>query len=111
MLGPKYDYTNELAAPSQIGVRMGGSFDDVTNAIGGVNYYIDAIGFGASTGIAKAQGKTNRRMGLRYFMNTGMICSNGKDMYEYIDNILYIIDTNKQIFFSGVIVSDIIDDI
>jgi hypothetical protein len=66
---------------------MGGSFDDVTNAIGGVNYYIDAIGFGASTGIAKAQGKTNRRMGLRYFMNTGMKCSNGKDMYEYIDNI------------------------
>ena len=32
-------------------------------------------------------------------------------IYEYIDNILYIIDTNKQIFFSGVIVSDIIDDI
>ena len=22
-------------------------------------------------------------------------------IYEYIDNILYIIDTNKQIFFSG----------
>lgn len=87
MLGPKYDYTNEMAPPSQVGVRLGGSFDDVMDSMGGVNYYIDAIGYGQSTGIARGQGKQNQRLGLRYFMNTGMKCSNGKDMYEYIDNI------------------------
>ena len=87
MLGPNYNYTNELAPPSQVGVRLGGSFDDIMDSIGGVNYYIDAIGYGQATGIAKGQGKQNRRLGLRYFMNTGMTCSNGKPMYEYIDNI------------------------
>jgi len=87
MLGPKYDYTNELAPPSAIGVRNGGSIDDVVGAMAGVNYYIDAIGFGQSTGIAKSQGLQNQRLGIRYFMNTGMKCSNGSDMFEYIDNI------------------------
>lgn len=87
MLGPKYDYTNELSPPSDIGVRNGGSFDDVVGAMAGVNYYIDAIGFGQSTGIAKSQGLTNRPLGARYFMKTGMKCSNGADMHEYIDNI------------------------
>ena len=87
LLGPKYDYTNELAAPSQIGVRAGGSFDDVMGAMAGFNYYIDAIGFGQSTGMAKARGLENQRLGIRYFMNTGMKCSNGADMYEYIDNV------------------------
>jgi hypothetical protein len=87
LLGPKYDYTNEIAAPSEIGVRQGGSFDDVMGAVAGVNYYVDAIGFGQSTGIAKARGLQNQRLGIRYFMNTGMKCSNGADMYEYIDNV------------------------
>ncbi len=87
MLGPKYNYTDELAAPSEIGVREGGSFDDVVGAMAGVNYYIDAIGFGQSTGIAKSRGLGNQRLGIRYFMKTGMKCSNGADMYEYIDNI------------------------
>jgi len=31
-------------------------------------------------------------------------------IYEYIDNVLYIIDTNKQTFFSGVMVCDPVDD-
>jgi hypothetical protein len=87
MLGPKYDYTNELAAPSQIGVRQGGSFNDVMGAMAGFNYYIDAIGFGQSTGMAKSRGLGNQRLGIRYFMKTGMKCSNGAEMYEYIDTI------------------------
>ena len=87
MLGPSYSYANELSAPSEIGVRNGGSFDDVAGAMAGVNYYIDAIGFGESTGIAKSRGLINRQLGIRYFMKTGMKCSNGADMYEYIDNM------------------------
>lgn len=87
MLGPQYDYTNEIAPPSSIGVKKGGSFDDVIGAMAGVNYYIDAIGFGESTGIAKSRGLENQRLGTRYFIKTGMKCSNGADMYEYIDNV------------------------
>lgn len=87
MMGPKYDYTNEIAPPSAIGVRSGGSFDAVVGAMAGVNYYIDTIGFGQSTGIAKSRGLQNQRLGARYFMKTGMKCSNGADMHEYIDNI------------------------
>lgn len=87
LLGPKYDYTNELAAPSEIGVRTGGSFDDVMGAMAGFNYYTDAIGFGQSTGLAKSRGLENQRLGIRYFMKTGMKCSNGADMCEYIDTI------------------------
>lgn len=87
LLGPKYDYTNEIAAPSEIGVRAGGSFDDVMGAMAGFNYYIDAIGFGQSTGMAKNRGLENQRLGIRYFMKTGMKCSNGADMCEYIDTI------------------------
>jgi hypothetical protein len=87
LLGPKYDYTNELAAPSEIGVRAGGSFDDVMGAMAGFNYYIDAIGFGQSTGMAKSRGLQNQRLGIRYFMKTGMKCSNNADMHEYIDTV------------------------
>lgn len=87
MLSPTYNYTNELAPPSEIGVRTGGSFDDVAGAMAGVNYYIDAIGFGQSTGFAKSRGLQNQALGARYFMKTGMKCSNGADMYEYIDNV------------------------
>jgi len=32
-------------------------------------------------------------------------------IYEYIDNIFYIIDTNKKTIFSGIMVDDDIDDI
>jgi hypothetical protein len=53
----------------------------------GFNYYIDTIGFGESTGMAKSQGLKNQRLGIRYFMKTGMKCSNGADMYEYIDTV------------------------
>lgn len=86
LLGPKYSYADELAPPSQIGVASGGSFDSIFNAMVGFNYYIDAIGFGESTGIARGR-RQNQPLGLRYFMKTGQVCSNGADMYEYIDNI------------------------
>ena len=103
MLGPTYNYTNELAPPSEIGVRTGGSFDDVAGAMAGVNYYIDAIGFGQSTGFAKSRGLQNQALGARYFMKTGMKCSNGADMYEYIDNVPIFILFCDLVFLSRVI--------
>jgi hypothetical protein len=87
MMGPKYNYADELTPPSQIGVRKGGSFGAIMGSMVGFNYYIDAIGFGESTGMAKNARKRNKALGIRYYMKTGQTCSNGADMYEYIDNI------------------------
>jgi hypothetical protein len=86
-LGPNYSYADELKGPSEIGVREGGSPGAITDAVAGVNYYVDAIGFGQSTSIAKANGLENQRLGLRYFLKTGSKCSNGADMYEYVDTV------------------------
>lgn len=87
MLGPDYNYADELRAPSEIGVYNGGSPDAIMGAIAGVNYYVDAIGFGHSTSLAKERGLVNQPLGIRYFTKTGSKCSNGADMYEYIDTI------------------------
>jgi hypothetical protein len=84
-LGPNYDFANELPMPSEIGVKRGGGFNDIMKAVGGVNYYADAIGFGQSTGLAKAQGMQQTPLGVRFFMKTGAVCSNGEDLYEYVD--------------------------
>ena len=87
LLGPKYSFADELATPTEIGVGRDGSFDGIMRAVGGVNYYVDAIGFGEATGLAKMQGMNQTPLGIRYFIKTGAACSNGADMYEYIDTV------------------------
>ena len=85
LMGPSYNYADELATPSELGIGNDGSVEGITKAIAGVNYYTDAIGFGESTMLAKAQGWDQRPLGVRYFTKTGATCSNGAPMYEYID--------------------------
>lgn len=89
LAGPKYNYSDELATPSSIGVRAGGSPGAITDAMAGFSYYIDAIGFGQSSRTTKGLNGNlqNKQLGLQYFMDTGMKCSNGAGMYEYVDNI------------------------
>jgi hypothetical protein len=89
MLGPEYNYADELKTPSELGIGRNGSFEGIMRAVAGVNYYVDAIGFGQSTGLAKAQGArmAQQPLGVRFFTNTGAKCSNGADMYEYIDTV------------------------
>ena len=87
MLGPTYSYADELATPSELGIGRDGSFDGILRAVAGVNYYTDAIGFGESTMLAKDRGLVNRPLGIKYFINTGATCSNGADMYEYINTV------------------------
>jgi hypothetical protein len=82
---PKYSFADEMMSPREIGVRRDGSFDGIMTAVGGVNYYGDAIGFGSATGIAKMADLHQQPLGIRYFVKTGMPCSNGADMYEYVD--------------------------
>ena len=87
LLGPDYSYADELKTPTELGINRGGSFTQIMRAVGGVNYYADAIGFGKSTGLAKSQNMLQKPLGLRYFIKTGAKCSNGEDMYEYVDTM------------------------
>ena len=88
ILGPKYDYSAELPTPKSVGVNFGdGSWGGIKGAMAGVSYYSDVIGFGETTGFAKGNGLTMNPLGVRYFMSSGATCSNGQDMYQYVNTI------------------------
>lgn len=88
---PEYSFSDEIAAPRDLGIRREGSFNAIADSLTGVNYYMDTIGFGAPTGIAKLRGgvfaNSQRPLGLRFFTNTGLVCSNGAPMNDYISTI------------------------
>jgi hypothetical protein len=84
LLGPKYSFADELPTPSELAIGRDGSFSGIMRAVAGVNYYVDAIGFGEATGLAKMTGFYQTPLGIQYFMKTGATCSNGADMYEYV---------------------------
>lgn len=84
--GSPYSPANAMMTPPQIGVNVGDSMDDVINAVKGVGFYTDQIGFGApSTGLT--QGMPLQPLGVNYFMKTGLTCSNGAEMWQYIQGI------------------------
>lgn len=87
LLGPYYSYADELKTPSQMNIKRDGSFEGIERGVAGVNYYMDAIGFGEATLFAKGKGMTQKPLGINYFIGTGATCSNGADMYEYISTI------------------------
>ena len=94
VLGPTYDYSSEIKTPGDIGVRMGdGSWGGITRAAAGVDYYSSVIGYGESTGMAldgdgnPKSGMEQHPMGLRYFIKSGGQCSNGADIYQYVNTI------------------------
>jgi hypothetical protein len=85
-LGSSYNPASAMKNPADIGVKVGNSMDDVINAVKGVGFYVDQIGFGApSTGLTK--GMPLKPLGVNYFMNTGMTCSNGATMWTYMEGI------------------------
>lgn len=88
---PKYSFSDEIAAPSDLGIRRQASFEAIADSLTGANYYMDTMGFGAPTGLAKNRGgvfaSTQRPLGLRFFVDTGLRCSNGAPMHEYMSTI------------------------
>jgi hypothetical protein len=87
---PNYSFSDEIAAPSDLGIRREGSRDAILDAITGANYYMDTMGFGAPTGLAKLRGgvfAAQQPLGIRFFVNTGLQCSNGAPMHEYMSTI------------------------
>jgi hypothetical protein len=82
--GPDYSYADNIPLPGQIGVRREPSFGAIIDSVAGINFYVDTIAFGGRTFFDQ---QDTRPMGLRYFMNTDMRCSNGASMSEYFDGV------------------------
>jgi hypothetical protein len=81
-----YSPADSLLRPAQIGVRVGDNLGDVMNAVKGVAFYTDTIGFGESS-TPFTKGMPLKPLGINYFIKTGQKCSNGADMYSYIEGI------------------------
>jgi len=86
-LGPSYNPADEMLPPASIGVRRGDNLSDVVGAVKGVIYYGDMIGFGGpSSGFTKGMPGL-KPLGVNYFINSGLTCSNGATMWEYVRTI------------------------
>lgn len=84
--GSPYSPADAMPSPPQVGVSSGSSMSNVIDAVKGVAFYTDMIGFGApSSGLT--QGMPVKPLGVNYFMKTGGQCSNGADMYMYFQGI------------------------
>lgn len=85
-LGSPYTPVDSLLGPAAIGVKADNTLGSVIQAVKGVGYYTDTIGFGGSSN-ALTRGMDLRPLGINYFLNTGQKCSNGADMYQYFKGI------------------------
>ena len=83
---PNYDFTSAVPTPKDIGVSRDNTLDSVINAVRGVAYYSDVIGFGQS-GNPLTSGMSFSPLGINYFMDTGLKCTNGKPMSMYVEGI------------------------
>lgn len=86
-LGPNYNPADEMLAPAAIGVRRGGDLNDVIGAVKGVIYYGDMMGFGESSSSFTRGMPGLKPLGVNYFVNSGLTCSNGASMWEYVQTI------------------------
>jgi hypothetical protein len=86
-LGPNYSPADEMLPPAAVGVRRGGDLGDVIGAVKGVIYYGDMMGFGEASSSFTRGMPGLKPLGVNYFMNTGLQCSNGATMWEYVNTI------------------------
>ena len=86
IMGPDYSFAESLPTPNQIGVNDGDTVESVIGAVRGVAYYTDVIGFGEPSSFLD-QGMGLKPMGVQVWMKTGVQCSNGADMWSYMDGI------------------------
>jgi hypothetical protein len=87
---PNYDFAGNIPIPTDTnpgpGVRKGGSFGDIYSGAQGVAYYMDVVGFGASSS-GLTRGKAFQPLGINFFMKSGLQCTNGADMWTYFQGI------------------------
>jgi len=90
LLGPDYSFADNVPLPGQVGVRDGDDLGSVIDSVKAIGYYVDMIGFGeASSGLSRGVGPGGgpKALGVRTWMKTGMKCSNGADMWMYLDGV------------------------
>ena len=88
VLGPDYDINDVIPTPAEIGVRRGNTLGATIDAVKGMAYYIDTIGFGeSSTNFSRGLAQPVQKFGINYFMPTGARCSNGADMWMFVETI------------------------
>lgn len=85
---PNYDFAANIPTPGSIGVRrvQDAGFGDILNSSRGILYYTDLIGFGEASS-PMTRNLPFRKIGINYFMKSGMQCPNGADMYTYFKGI------------------------
>jgi hypothetical protein len=84
--GPDFSYAAAIPLPNQIGVRDGDDMGAVIGAVKGVAFYADTIGFGEpSSGMSQNMGL--KPIGVQVWMKSGATCSNGADMWSYVNGI------------------------
>ena len=86
-LGPDYNPADEMLPPAAINVYRGDTLDHVMNAVKGVVYYGDMMGFGEASSRFTKDMPGLRPLGINYFVNSGLTCSNGASMWEYVITI------------------------
>jgi hypothetical protein len=86
IMGPEFSYAAAVPAPPSIGVGPGDTFGSVMSAVSGVAYYSDVIGFGAPS-TKWSTGANLKPIGIQVWMRTGVKCSNGADMWTYMNGI------------------------
>lgn len=84
--GSPYNPAEAMLTPGDIGIKVGDSMSDVVQSVKGVGFYTDQLGFGSPTTGLTAD-MPLRPLGVNYFMNTGIACSNGADMWYYMKGI------------------------
>ena len=86
IMGPDFSYAEAIPLPQNIGVRDGDTIESVTSAVRGIAYYTDTIGFGGPSS-SMDRGMGLKPIGIQFWMKTGFTCSNGADMWTYVDGI------------------------
>jgi hypothetical protein len=82
--GPSYSFADNIPLPGELGVRQEPSVGAIIDSVAGINHYVDRIAFGGRTFFDKVD---QQPMGIRFFLDTGMRCSNGASMSEYFDGV------------------------
>lgn len=87
LLGPSYNYTNNIKMPSEMGMSGRGNLSTLSNDIKGLIAYIELLVEG--TGDAT---KTHHPLGNKFFFKTNTSCKDIKtdnvvERYMYIDNV------------------------
>jgi hypothetical protein len=86
LLGPTYQYYNQIKTPSQMGISSTGSLSALNTDINGLIQYVQVLSSG--TGGATTKGNI---LGNKYFMKTGAKClepgGQEVDRYIYINNV------------------------